>query len=206
MLARTLFGARTSLALIAVVICSSVLVGGVIGLAAGSLGGWTDAAAMRLVEVFLVFPPLLLAILLITVLGGGLASVALTLAILWWPVYALLVRNQVAALRIRPFVEAAQASGVPPVRIMMRHLLPNAVGPLLTHAAVDASAILLVAASLSFVGLGPEPPTADWGSMINTGRQFLLSGYWWVSAVPGAAIMTTALAFALLVDALHSGT
>lgn len=175
------------------------------GLAAGSLGGWTDVAAMRLVEVFLAFPPLLLAILLVTALGGGSASVTLTLAILWWPVYALLVRNQVAVLRSRPFVEAAQATGVPPVRIMVRHLLPNAIGPLLTQAAVDASAILLVAASLSFVGLGPEPPTADWGTMINTGRQFVLSGYWWVSAVPGAAIMITALAFALLVDALRPG-
>lgn len=203
-LARVLFGARTSLALVALVIGGSILAGVLAGLGAGYGGGWIDAATMRVVDVFLAFPPLLLAILLVTVWGGGLLTAALALTLAWWPVYAVLVRDAVLRLRSQPFVEAAYASGVPPFGIMRRHLLPNALGPLLAQATVDAGAVLLLAAGLSFVGLGPQPPTADWGMMINSGRQFVLSGHWWVAAWPGVAIMVTSLAFALLGDALRA--
>ena len=203
MLVRVLYGARTSLALAALVVGSSVVVGIVMGLAAGYAGGWVDEAAMRTTDVFLAFPPLLLAILLITVLGGGFASTMLALALVWWPVYAVLVRGQVVSVRSRPFVEAARATGVPPLGIMRRHLLPNAVGPLLVQATVDVGAVILVAAGLSFIGLGPQPPTADWGMMINSGRQYVLGGSWWVAGVPGIAILLTALAFAVLGDYLR---
>jgi peptide/nickel transport system permease protein len=203
-LARVLFGARTSLALAVLVIGGSALVGIVVGLSAGYAGGTLDAAAMRVADVFLAFPPLLLAILLVTVWGGGLLSAALALALAWWPTYALLVRDQVLRLRRQPFVEAAQAVGAPPLRIVRRHLLPNALGPLLTQAAVDAGAVILLAAGLSFVGLGPQPPTADWGMMINSGRLYVLSGHWWVAAWPGVAIMLTALGFTLLGDSLRA--
>lgn len=203
MLARLLYGARTSLALAALVVGSSVVVGIGVGLAAGYAGGWVDEGAMRTTDVFLAFPPLLLAILLVTVLGGGFVSTMLALALVWWPVYAVLVRGQVMLVRSRPFIEAARATGVPPLGIMRRHLLPNALGPLLVQATVDVGAVILVAAGLSFIGLGPQPPTADWGMMINSGRQFVLSGSWWVAGVPGIAIMLTALAFAVLGDSLR---
>ena len=185
------------------VVGSSVLVGIAVGLAAGYAGGWADEAAMRTTDVFLAFPPLLLAILLVTVLGGGFVSTTLALALVWWPVYAVLVRGQVVSVRSRPFVEAARATGVPPLGIMRRHLLPNALGPLLVQATVNVGAVILVAAGLSFIGLGPQPPTADWGMMINSGRQYVLSGSWWVAGVPGVAILLTALAFALLGDNLR---
>lgn len=202
LLARVLFGARTSLALVILVIGSSLLVGASVGLVAGYTGGWIDGTAMRLVDVLLAFPPLLLAILLITVFGGGFGSVVLTLVLVWWPTYALLMRGQVRSLRSRPYIEAARAVGVPPLGILSRHLLPHAVGPLVIQATMDAGAVVLVAASLSFIGLGPKPPAADWGLMINTGRQFVLSGSWWVAGFPGLAIMGMALAFALVGDGL----
>ena len=203
LLARVLFGARTSLALAALVVGSSVVVGVVVGLLAGSTGGWLDETAMRTTDIFLAFPPLLLAILLVAVLGGGFTSAVLALALAWWPFYAVLVRGQVVSVRGRPFIEAAHATGVPPLRIARRHLLPNALGPLLVQATVDVGAVILVAAGLSFIGLGPQPPTADWGLMIASGRQFVLSGSWWVAGFPGLAILLTALAFAVLGDALR---
>lgn len=206
MLARLLYGARTSLALAALVVGSSVVVGIVVGLAAGYAGGWVDEGAMRTTDVFLAFPPLLLAILLVTVLGGGFASTVLALAVVWWPVYAVLVRGQVVSLRGQPFIEAARATGVPPLGIMRRHLLPNALGPLLVQATVDLGAVILVAAGLSFIGLGPQPPTADWGMMIASGRQYVLGGSWWVVGVPSLAIMLTALACAVLGDGLRDAS
>ncbi len=206
MLARVLYGARTSLALAVLVVGSSVVVGIVVGLAAGYAGGWFDEAAMRTTDVFLAFPSLLLAILLVTVLDGGFVSLVLALALAWWPLYAVLVRGQVVSLRSRPFVEAARATGVPPLGIMRRHLLPNAVRPLLVQATVDVGAVILVAAGLSFIGLGPQPPTADWGMMIASGRQYVLGGSWWVAGVPSLAIMLTALAFAVLGDGLRDAS
>lgn len=204
LLARVFFGARASLALAALVVGSSLIVGVVVGLAAGSAGGWLDEFAMRATDIFLAFPPLLLAILMMTVLGGGFLGAVLALALAWWPLYAVLVRGQVASLRARPFVEAAHMIGVSPFGIAWRHLLPNALGPVLVQATVDAGAVILVAAGLSFIGLGPPPPTADWGVMINSGRQYVLSGSWWVASFPGLAIMLTTLAFAVLGDALRA--
>lgn len=206
LLARVLYGARTSLALAVLVVGSSVVVGSAVGLAAGYAGGWVDEGAMRTTDVFLAFPPLLLAILLVTVLGGGFASTVLALAVVWWPVYAVLVRGQVVSLRGQPFIEAARATGVPPLGIMRRHLLPNALGPLLVQATVDLGAVILAAAGLSFIGLGPQPPTADWGMMIASGRQYVLGGNWWVAGAPSLAIMLTALACAVLGDGLREAS
>ncbi len=203
LLARVLYGARTSLALAALVVGSSVLIGIVVGLAAGAAGGWLDEAAMRLTDVFLAFPPLLLAILVAAVLQGGFTSAVLALVLVWWPVYAILVRGQVAALRHRPFVEAARAIGATSWGIAWRHLLPNAVGPLLVQATIDIGAVILVASGLSFIGLGPHPPAADWGAMVNNGRPYVLGGAWWLAGIPALAILLTALACAVLGDSLR---
>lgn len=203
-LARVLFGARPCLSSVALVIGGSALAGIFVGLSAGYAGGFLDAAAMRVADVFLAFPPLLLAILLVTMWGGGMLTAALALALVWWPSYALLVRGEVLRLRRQPYVEAAQATGAPPLHIVRHHVLPNALGPLFTQAAVDAGAVILLAAGLSFVGLGPQPPAADWGVMINSGRLYLLSGHWWVAAWPSIAILLTSLGFALLGDSLRA--
>ncbi len=205
MLARILYGARTSLLLAGLVIGGSVTLGVAVGLAAGAAGGWLDEFAMRITDIFLAFPPLLFAILLVSVLGGGFASAVLALGLAWWPLYAVLVRGQVVRLTGLPFVEAARSIGASPARIARRHLLPNALGPLLVQATVDVGAVILVASGLSFIGLGPQPPAADWGLMINSGRQFVLSGSWWVAGFPSLAILLTALAFATLGDSLRGG-
>lgn len=146
LLARVLFGARTSLALATLVVGSSLAAGVVVGLVSGSAGGWLDEFAMRTTDIFLAFPPLLLAILIMTVLGGGFTGAVLALALVWWPLYAVLVREQVASLRVQPFVEAAHMTGVSPAGIAWRHLLPNALGPVLVQATVDIGAVILVAA------------------------------------------------------------
>ena len=171
LLARVLFGARTSLALAALVVGSSLVVGIVVGLAAGSAGGWLDGLAMRTTDIFLAFPPLLLAILLVTVLGGGFAERCAGAGAGVVAGLRRAVREQVASVRSQPFVEAAYMTGVSPLGIAWRHLLPNALGPVLVQATVDVGAVILVAAGLSFIGLGPQPPTADWGVMMNSGRQ-----------------------------------
>ena len=204
LLARIFYGARTSLALAALVIGGSVTLGALVGLIAGAAGGWVDEFVMRITDIFLAFPPLLFAILLVSVLGGGFASAVLALGLAWWPLYAVLVRGEVVRLRGLPFVEAARSIGASPWRIASRHLLPNALGPLLVQATVDVGAVILVASGLSFIGLGPQPPAADWGAMINSGRQFVLSGSWWVAGFPSLAILLTALAFATLGDGLRA--
>lgn len=204
-LARVLYGGRTALGTAAIVVGSSLLVGIALGLVAGYRGGLVDEVAMRVTDVFLAFPPLLLSILLLAVLGGGYLTAVLALSLTWWPLYALLVRGQVLSLRHRPFVEAARATGAGAPGIMVRHILPNALTPLLVQATVDVGAVILVAAGLSFIGLGPPPPTADWGAMIADGRQHVLSGQWWVAGAAGVAITFTALACALLGDSLRDG-
>lgn len=203
LLARLLYGARTSLALAGLVIGGSAGLGLLVGLVAGAVGGWVEEVVMRITDIFLALPPLLFAILLVSVLGGGFSSAVLALGLAWWPLYAVLVRGEVVRLRGLPFVEAARAIGASPWRVARRHLLPNAVGPLLVQATVDVGGVILVASGLSFIGLGPQPPTADWGLMINSGRQFVLGGSWWVAAFPSLAILLTALAFATLGDGLR---
>ena len=195
---RIVWGSRITLTIVALVAVIVGPVGLLVGTVAGYAGGWLDTILMRVTDIFLAFPPLLLAILLVAVLGGGFSSAVLALAIAWWPFYAVLVRGQVVSVRRLPFIEAAHATGAPPLRIAWRHLLPNALGPLLVQATVDIGAVILVASGLSFIGLGPQPPTADWGLMIASGRQFVLSGSWWVAGFPGLAILVTALAFAMV--------
>lgn len=206
LLARILFGSRYSLPLAAIVIGISLMIGIAIGLVAGYIGGWFDEIAMRITDVFLAFPPLLLAILFVTVLGGGFTSTVLALVLTWWPWYTRLIRSQVLALRQRPFIEAARSIGITHYGILLRHLLPNALTPVLVQATIDIGAAILTVAGLSFIGLGPPPPTADWGGMLASGRAFLLSGYWWPSTFPGLMITLTGLACALVGDRLRRAT
>jgi peptide/nickel transport system permease protein len=177
-----------------------------IGLAMGSLsgyfGGWADQLLMRIVDILMAFPGILLAIAFTAVLGPGLDHVILALCLIGWTSYARLVRGEVLALRERDFVQAARALGCKPGRIIARHLLPNLLPPLLIQATFGLAAAIIAEGSLSFLGLGVEPPTPSWGSMLNDGRQFLLVAPH-LTTYPGIAIMITVLGLNLVGDGLQ---
>ena len=206
MLARLLFGARTALVVAFGVVTLSVAIGVVIGAVAGYFGRWVDEALMRVTDTFLAFPPLLLAVLVAAALGASLRNTVIAIAVSWWPWYARLVRSQVLSLRERPYIKALKAIGVPHRRIIALHAVPNALAPVWVQATADLGAAVLTAAGLSFVGLGPRPPTADWGTMIAEGRQYVLSGQWWIAGFAGAAIVIVAMAFNLAGDVVRDVT
>ena len=205
-LARLLFGSRTALVVALGVVALSVAVGVCVGTAAGYFGRWTDEVLMRITDTFLAFPPLLLAVLVAAALGASLRNTVIAIAVSWWPWYARQVRSQVLSLRERPFVKAVQAIGLPNWRIMASHIVPNAMAPVWVQATADLGAAVLTAAGLSFVGLGPRPPTADWGTMIAEGRQYVLSGQWWIAGFAGVAIVVVAMAFNLAGDVVRDVT
>jgi peptide/nickel transport system permease protein len=202
LLSRIVYGARISLVIGVVVVALAGIVGTAIGMIAGYAGGLVDEALMRLTEVFLAFPPLILAMAIAGALGPSLTNAIIAIAAVTWAVYARLARGQVLALRRREYVEAARAIGVGRVRIVVRHLLPNAVAPLLIQASFDMGSAIISAAGLSFIGFGAQPPTPEWGVMISEGRNFI-STQPWLSLFPGLAILLTVGAFNLLGDGLR---
>ncbi|MCL4162345.1 UNVERIFIED_CONTAM: hypothetical protein GTU68_007075 [Idotea baltica] len=202
-LARVLFGARTALLVAVGVVVLAVVVGVLVGAIAGYFGGWVDEVLMRITDTFLAFPPLLLAVIVAAALGASLRNTIIAIAVSWWPWYARQVRSQVLSLRERPFISAVKTIGVPSHTILRRHVIPNAMSPVWVQATADLGASVLTAAGLSFVGLGPRPPTADWGLMISDGRQLVLSGQWWIAGFAGAAITLVALAFNLIGDVVR---
>ena len=205
-LARLLFGARTALIVALGVVAISVGVGVVVGAVSGYFGRWVDEVLMRMTGMFLAFPPLLLAVMVAAALGPSLRNTVIAIAVSWWPWYARLVRSQVLSLRERPYVRAVQAIGVPSRRVIAVHVIPNAMAPVWVQATADPGAAVLTAAGLSFVGLGPRPPTADWGVMIADGRQYVLSGQWWIAGFAGVAIVVVAMAFNLIGDVVRDVT
>jgi len=201
-LSRTIYGARISLAVGFATVTLSVVIGLCIGSLAGYFGGWIDLILMRLVDILLAFPGILLAITFTAVLGPGLDHVVLALCLISWTGYARLVRGEIIALREREFIQAARALGGSPRRIVVRHLLPNLLAPLLIQATFGLAAAIIAEGSLSFLGLGVEPPTPSWGSMLNDGRQFLLVAPH-LTTYPGVAIMVTVFALNLVGDGLQ---
>jgi peptide/nickel transport system permease protein len=201
-LSRLLYGARVSFIVGMATLSISLLAGVTLGAAAGWAGGWLDEALVRVIDVFLAFPGLLLAIALAAVLGPSLANVVLALSLLGWPAYARLARAEVAALRRQEFVHAAAALGARPLRIVVTHLLPLALPTLLVQATFGVAGAIVAEASLSFLGLGVAPPTPSWGSMIAEGRTFLLVAPH-VTLFPGLALAVTVLALQLLGDGLR---
>jgi peptide/nickel transport system permease protein len=184
------------------IVAAALLIGLPVGVAAGYFGGWADEALMRVTDIFLAFPALLLAVLMASALGPGLANSIVAVAVTWWPWYARMARAEVLALRNQPYVEAARLMGVGHPTIIVRHILPAALRPLGVQAALDFGPALLTASALSFLGLGILPPAADWGQMVDDGRAFFPER-WWYSAAPGVAIFIMALAFSVLGDALR---
>jgi peptide/nickel transport system permease protein len=199
---RLLYGARISLVIGVVVVALAGIFGTFIGLVAGYAGGLADEALMRLTEVFLAFPPLILAMAIAGALGPSLTNAIIAIAAVTWAVYARLARGQLLALRRREYVEAARSIGASPVRIVVRHLLPNAIAPLLVQASFDMGSAIISAAGLSFIGFGAQPPTPEWGVMISEGRNFI-STQPWLSLFPGLAILFAVGAFNILGDGLR---
>lgn len=204
--ARILFGARTALLVAVAVVLFSVIIGVLVGTVSGYFGKWVDEVLMRITDMFLAFPPLLLAVIVAAALGASVVNTIIAITVSWWPWYARQIRGQVLTLRERPYVQAAKAIGVPNTQIMLRHIVPNAMTPVWIQATADLGAVVLVAAGLSFVGLGARPPTADWGVMIADGRQLVLGGQWWIAGFAGIAITLLALAFNLVGDVVRDAT
>lgn len=201
--ARIVFGGRTSLSVAFAAVFFSVAIGVPLGVIAGYFGGWVDEVIMRVTDIFLAFPALLLAIFLTALTGGGLFNMALAISLGWWTWYARLARAQVLTIRQRPFVEAAQVIGVGHPTIIVRHVLPYVVGPVMIQATLDFGSAVLTASSLSFLGLGVAPPTPDWGQMVSTGRMFF-PDRWWCAAFPAMMIFIVTVAFNLLGDSVRS--
>jgi len=201
-LSRILFGTRISLTIGLVVVGSAGTFGTLVGLIAGYRRGLVDEALMRVTDVFLAFPALILAMAITGALGPNLNNAMIAIAVVTWPVYARLARAQVLSLREREFVEAARALGASPGRIIWHHLLPNSLAPILVQASFDMGGAILSAAGLSFIGFGAQPPTPEWGVMISEGRKFI-STQPWLSLFPGLAILLTVTAFNLIGDGLR---
>ncbi len=200
-LARLLIGARVSLLVGVVVVSVSASVGLVIGAIAGYAGGWLDEVVGRVMDVLLAFPGILLAIALVAVLGPGLRNVVLALAVIGWVGYARLVRGQVLKLRELEYVQAARAIGASPLRVLIRHVVPGALPSLSVQATLGMAGAIIAEASLSFLGLGVQPPTPSWGTMLDAGRAHLIDAPH-LTLVPGLAIAALVLGFNFIGDGL----
>jgi len=200
--ARVLTGARVSLIVSVVVISLGIPPGILLGLVSGYYGGKVDEFIMRVTDVFLAFPALVLAMAIAASLGAGLKSAIIALTIVWWPSYVRLVRGQVLSARENVYVEAARAIGVSNLRIMVKHILPNIISPVIVLATLDFGTVVILNAALSFIGLGAQPPTPEWGRIVYDGLDYLMMAPWY-SIIPGTAVFLTALGFNLLGDGLR---
>lgn len=201
-LARVVYGARVSMGIAVAVTMIRVGIGTLIGVVAGAAGGWTDEALMRLVDVQLAFPGLILALIVAGVLGASLRNLMLALAIVGWGSYARIVRGTVLTVSERTYVTAAGLYGTPRRRLFRRHFFPHVASPVLVVATLNLGTVVLATAGLSFIGLGAQPPTPEWGTMIDNGQRYLVQASWLVNA-PGLAIVLTVLGFNLLGDGLR---
>lgn len=201
-LSRVLYGARISPLIALLVLALAIAVGVPLGVAAGYFRGVVDDVIMRITDIFLAFPALLLALAIAAVLPPSIGSVTFAVAITWWPWYTRLIRGQAASVSGRPYVEGARAAGVSHGRILLHHVLPNSLTPLIVQVSLDVSAVILTVSALSFLGLGAQDPTPDWGLMVSQGQQYFQT-QWWLVTFPGIAILLTAVAFNLLGDGLR---
>jgi peptide/nickel transport system permease protein len=200
-LTRVLWGARTSLPVAGIVIVAAVALGTVVGALAGFFGGWIDAVLMRLVDITMAFPPILLAMAITASLGPSIRNAVIAMVLVWWPIYARLLRAQVIAVRQRDFVDSAIAIGASRWLVLRRYVLPMSYTPVLVNATMDFGQVVLLVASLSFIGLGARPPSPEWGAMITEGATNFYQ--WWIAAGPGIAILLVVLAFNFVGDGLR---
>jgi peptide/nickel transport system permease protein len=201
-LVRILFGARITLTIVALVSLIVVPIGLGIGLPAGYFGGWIDAVLMRITDIFLSFPRLVLALAFAAALGPGIENAVIAISLTTWPPYARLARAETLTRRRAEFIEAAELQGASHLRIILTQIVPLCLPSVIIRLTLDMAGIILTAAGLGFLGLGAQPPAAEWGAMVSSGRQVLLD-QWWVATIPGIAIFVTSLGFNLLGDGLR---
>ncbi len=200
-LSRLIHGARVSLAVSVLAIFGAAVAGTSIGLVAGYFGGWTERIAMRIVDLALSFPVIMLALLFAALFGPSLVNIIIVLALVLWSPFARMARGETLRVKKLDYVDLARTAGSSHLRIMLRHILPNIAGALIVLATLQVGTVIVLEASLSFLGVGVPPPTPSWGSMVSDGRNFIASA-WWVSLIPGAAVLVVVLAANLLGDAL----
>ncbi|HTZ29631.1 MAG TPA: ABC transporter permease [Streptosporangiaceae bacterium] len=201
-LSRVIYGARISPLVALFVLLIACAIGIPLGIAAGYFGGWLDDVIMRLTDIVLAFPALLLALALAALLPPSMTSLTIAISATWWPWYVRLIRGQAASVAGRPYIESCRALGISRRRIIFRHILPNAITPLIVQVSLDVGGVILTASALSFLGLGAQDPTPDWGLMVSEGQTYFTTD-WWVVTFPGLAILITAFAFNLLGDGLR---
>lgn len=201
-LSRLIFGSRWTLYVVLLVAILSAPVGLLVGTVSGYAGGWVDAVLMRITDIFLAFPKLILALAFVAALGPGIENAVIAIAITSWPPYARIARAETMTLRNSDYISAVKLMGASPARIVIRHIMPLCLSSLIVRVTLDMAGIILTAAGLGFLGLGAQPPLPEWGAMIASGRRFILD-QWWVAAVPGMAILIVSLGFNLLGDGLR---
>lgn len=201
-LSRIIFGARITLYIIALVAVTAPALGLLIGTVAGYFGGWVDATLMRLTDIFLAFPRLILALALVAVLGPGIENAVLAIALTAWPPYARVARAETLTVRSSDYIAAIRLQGASAPRIIAGHVVPMCLPSVIIRVTLDMAGVILIAAGLGFLGLGVLPPTPEWGLMISSGRKFLFE-QWWVATMPGLAIFIVSLGFNLLGDGLR---
>lgn len=199
---RILYGARLTLLIVGLVVATSAPIGLVVGAVAGTAGGWVDAVFMRITDVFLAVPKLLLALAFVAALGPGIVNAALAITLTAWPPYARLARAEALIVRDSDYVNAVRLAGGSEFRIVFRHIIPMCLSSVIVRMTLDMAGIILTAAGLGFIGLGAQPPLPEWGAMISTGRKFIFD-QWWVATIPGFAIFVVSLGFNLLGDAMR---
>jgi peptide/nickel transport system permease protein len=201
-LSRLIHGSRLTLMVVTLVAIIAAPVGLMIGTVAGYCGGWIDAVLMRITDIFLAFPKLVLAMAFVAALGPGIENAVFAIAITSWPAYARMARAEALGLRNSDYVAAVQLMGASPFRIILRHIVPMCLSSLIVRMTLDMAGIILTAAGLGFLGLGAQPPLPEWGAMISSGRRYILD-QWWVATMPGIAIVIVSLGFNLLGDGLR---
>ncbi len=201
-LSRLLYGSRITLLVVALVAIIAAPVGLLVGTVSGYAGGWTDAVLMRITDIFLAFPKLVLALAFVAALGPGIENAIIAIALTSWPPYARIARAETMTFRKSDFIAAVKLMGASPFRIVIRHVMPLCLSSLIVRVTLDMAGIILTAAGLGFLGLGAQPPMPEWGAMIADGRRFILD-QWWVAAMPGFAILIVSLGFNLLGDGLR---
>lgn len=199
---RLVYGARTTLYIVALVTVVVGPIGLAVGAASGYFGGWIDTLFMRITDIFISFPSLVLALAFVAALGPGLEHAVIAIALTAWPPIARLARAETRSLRKADFIAAVQLQGASPMRILVRHIAPLCLSSVLVRLTMNMASIILTAAGLGFLGLGSQPPSPEWGAMISAGRRYMME-CWWLVAMPGAAIMLVSLAFNLLGDGLR---
>ncbi len=199
---RLIYGSRLTLLVVALVAVISAPIGLIVGTVSGYAGGWVDATLMRITDIFLAFPKLVLALAFVAALGPGIQNAIIAIAITSWPPYARIARAETLAVRRSDYISAVKLMGASPLRIVARHVMPLCISSLIVRVTLDMAGIILTAAGLGFLGLGAQPPQPEWGAMIASGRRFILD-QWWVAAMPGIAILIVSLGFNLLGDGLR---